>query len=201
MRILIAEDEPLSRRVLEASLAKWGYNVTVAADGATAWKLLQQADAPPLVVLDWLMPEMDGLDICRRLRQLPGREGSYILLLTSRDNKNDVVLGLESGADDYITKPFDPGELKARLQVGARLITLQQKLAQHVRELTEALSQVKQLHGLLPICAYCKKIRDDQNYWHKVETYITSHADVRFSHSICPDCTAKLKLDLDEETP
>jgi sigma-B regulation protein RsbU (phosphoserine phosphatase) len=199
MKILIAEDEPVSRRLLQASLAKWGYEVTVASDGAEAWNLLQQPEAPSLVILDWLMPQMDGLDICRRFRQLPGRESAYILLLTSRDNKDDIITGLESGADDYITKPFDPGELKARLQVGVRLIALQEKLAQHVRELTEALSRVKQLHGLLPICAYCKKIRDDQNYWHKVESYIAHHADVRFSHSVCPECYTKLKLELDQE--
>jgi len=199
MNILIAEDESISRRLLQATLSKWGYQVVPACDGAEAWQLLQPVDAPPLVILDWLMPKMDGIEVCREFRKLPDRKPTYILLLTSKDNKEDIVQGLEAGADDYVTKPFDPRELKARIQVGARLISLQEKLAQHVQQLTEALSHVKQLRGLLPICAYCKKIRDDGNYWHKVENYLGNHADVRFSHSICPDCSDKLKLDLDDE--
>src|SRR5439155_4831059 len=99
-----------------------------------------------------------------------------------------IVTGLQAGADDYITKPFDRGELQARLQVGRRIVELQKGLADRVRELEAALSRVRQLQGLLPICAWCKKIRDDQNYWHQVETYIGSHSDARFSHGICPDC-------------
>ena len=196
MNVLIAEDEPVSRRLLEASLRRWGYEVVVTSDGHQAWEALQQPDAPSLVVLDWLMPGLDGLDVCHKLRQLPGRESSYILLLTAKGEKSDLVKGLEAGADDYVTKPFDPGELKARLQVGSRVVSLQQKLAENVRELTDALNRVKQLQGLLPICAYCKKIRDDKNYWHKVENYIGSHADVRFSHGVCPECMTQLKASM-----
>jgi phosphoserine phosphatase RsbU/P len=193
MKVLIAEDEAVSRRLLEGALSRWGYQVLIAADGAEAWKILQEPESPMLIVLDWLMPGLEGVELCRRARQDARLTSAYILLLTSRTAKEDIVQGLEAGADDYVTKPFDTAELRARIQVGARLVSLQSALAERVRELEGALSHVKQLHGLLPICCYCKKIRDDKNYWHQVESYVANHADVRFSHGICPDCSVKLK--------
>ena len=196
MKVLIAEDDPVSRRLLQAALIKWGYEVTVTTNGKEAWEALQAPDAPSLLILDWLMPEMDGVEVCRQARQLEALKSSYIILLTSRGSKDDIVQGLEAGADDYVTKPFDHGELRARVQVGSRVVQLQTALADRVKELEEAMANVKQLQGLLPICCYCKKIRDDGNYWHRVESYITGHANVRFSHGICPDCTQKLKADL-----
>ncbi len=196
MKILIAEDDAVSRRLLEAALVKWGHEVVVTRDGEEAWQQLQLAGAAPLLILDWLMPKMDGVAVCRKARETPAFKSTYIVLLTSRGNKEDVVKGLEAGADDYVTKPFDPEELRARVQVGCRMVELQSALAGRVTELEDALTRVNQLHGLLPICCYCKKIRDDQNYWHRVESYITVHSDVRFSHGICPDCTEKIKADL-----
>jgi DNA-binding response OmpR family regulator len=196
MKILIAEDDPVSRRLLQAALIKWGYEVTVTTNGKEAWQAMQQPDAPSLLVLDWLMPEMDGVEICRQARANPALKSAYILLLTSRGSKEDIVEGLQAGADDYVTKPFDHGELRARVQVGSRVVQLQSALAERVNELEEAVANVKQLQGLLPICSYCKKIRDDGNYWHRVESYIAGHANVRFSHGICPDCSSKLKADL-----
>ena len=142
------------------------------------------------------MPVLDGTEVCREVRQSPLLKSAYIILLTSRGSKDDIVQGLEAGADDYVTKPFDPGELRARVRVGTRVIQLQTTLADRVRELEEAISSVKTLQGLLPICCYCKKIRDDGNYWHRLESYIAGHANVRFSHGISPDCTQKLKADL-----
>ena len=196
MRILIAEDDPVSRRLLQAALINWGYEVIVTANGKEAWQALQTPDAPSLLVLDWLMPEMDGVEICREARKLDALKSAYIILLTSRGSKDDIVKGLEAGADDYVTKPFDHGELRARVQVGSRVVHLQSTLADRVVELEEAMASVKTLQGLLPICCYCKKIRDDGNYWHRVESYIAGHANVRFSHGICPDCSEKLKADL-----
>jgi sigma-B regulation protein RsbU (phosphoserine phosphatase) len=196
MKVLIAEDDPVSRRLLQAALIKWGYEVTVTSNGREAWQALQTRDAPSLLVLDWLMPEMDGVEVCRQARQVPALKSAYILLLTSRGSKEDIVKGLEAGADDYVTKPFDHGELRARVQVGSRVVQLQSALADRVQELEEAIASVKTLQGLLPICCYCKKIRDDGNYWHRVESYISGHANVRFSHGICPDCSDKLKADL-----
>lgn len=188
MRVLIAEDDAVSRRVLAATLDKSGYEVVAVADGAEAWAALQREDAPHLAVLDWMMPGMDGVEVCRRVRALSAAAPPYLILLTARSDKEDVVTGLDAGASDYLTKPFDRSELRARVQVGARVVELQDKLAARARELEVALSQVKQLQGLLPICSYCKNIRDEQNYWHRVESYISGHAEVEFSHGICPAC-------------
>ena len=196
MKTLIAEDDSVSRRLLQAALQKWGFEVTVTTQGREAWEALQQPAAPSLVILDWLMPEIDGVEICRRIRASEALKSSYVILLTSRGSKEDIVEGLEAGADDYVTKPFDHGELRARVQVGARVIGLQNALAERVHQLEEAIASVKTLQGLLPICCYCKKIRDDGNYWHRVESYISGHANVRFSHGICPDCSDKLKAEM-----
>jgi phosphoserine phosphatase RsbU/P len=188
MKILIAEDDPVSRHLLEATLSKFGYEVVLAADGAQAWAVLQRQDSPSLAILDWIMPEIDGVEICRRVRSLPTTTPPYLILLTARNEKTDVVVGLEAGANDYLTKPFDRSELHARIQVGTHVLELQEALAGRVQELEDALSQVKQLQGLLPICSYCKKIRDEQNYWQRVENYLSEHTEMVFSHGICPDC-------------
>jgi DNA-binding response OmpR family regulator len=188
MRVLIAEDDLLPRRMLRGALAGWGYEVVEATDGTQAWQVLQGPDAPRLAVLDWMMPGLDGPEVCRRLRERPTAEPTYVLLLTARGAKADVVAGLRAGANDYLTKPFDREELEARLRVGQTVVQLQASLAARVRELEESLAQVRQLQGLLPICCYCKKVRDDQSYWQKVETYFAAHSEVRFSHGICPDC-------------
>lgn len=192
MKILIAEDDMVSRVLLEATLIKWGYEVTVACDGVAAWELLQSDDPPPLAILDWMMPGLDGLQLCRKIRGIPTSTPPYLILLTAKGRREDIVTGLRAGANDYVTKPFDREELHARVQVGVRIIELQHSLADRVKALEEALARVKQLQGLLPICSYCKKIRDDQNYWQQVENYISKHSEAQFSHSICPDCYESL---------
>jgi len=128
MRVLIAEDDPVSCLLLESFLTKWDYQAVLATDGAEAWKILQQEDAPNLAILDWMMPFMNGPQICRELRCRPSRQYAYIILLTGQAQKEDVIEGLEAGADDYLVKPFDKYELKARLRAGARIVKLQQKL-------------------------------------------------------------------------
>jgi DNA-binding response OmpR family regulator len=188
MQILIAEDDPVSRRALDVMLRRWDYDVIAVADGAAAWDVLQTEQAPRLAILDWMMPILDGPEVCRRVQSLPNPEPPYLILLTARVSKEDMISGLRSGADDYVTKPFNRDELQARIQVGIRMIRLQQKLADRVRELEKAIAQVKQLQGLLPICCYCKKIRNDQNYWQQVDTYLSKELDAQFSHGICPDC-------------
>jgi len=192
MNILIAEDDPVSRRVLEAALEKDGHEIRSVVDGARAWEALEPPDAPRLAILDWMMAGMDGTEICRRLRAAPSPRPTYVILLTARGRKEDVLAGLEAGADDYVTKPFDHDELRARVRVGARVLDLQGALAARVAELEEALARVRQLRGLLPICSYCKKVRDDRNYWQQVEHYVSEHSDARFSHSICPDCLERI---------
>jgi CheY-like chemotaxis protein len=188
MRVLIAEDDPVSRRLLEASLTRWGHEPVVTVDGTQAWSALSGPDAPRLAVLDWMMPELDGVEVCRRVRARASPIAPYLILLTAKQGPEDIVTGLEAGADDYLTKPFDRGELRARIQVGVRLVELQQSLAARVTELEQALANVRRLQGLLPICAYCKRIRGDGDYWEQVERYISAHSAAQFSHSICPEC-------------
>jgi two-component system cell cycle response regulator len=130
VKILIADDESVSRRMLHALLAKWGYEVVSAEDGDAAWEVLKTPDAPRMALLDWMMPGQNGVDVCRTLRKQRPEPYTYILLLTARDSKDGVVEGLESGADDYLTKPFNPQELKARIRVGLRLLDLEDNLVQ-----------------------------------------------------------------------
>jgi len=192
MNILIAEDDPVSCRILEMTLASWGHDVSIATDGQMAWDMLSQPDSPPLAILDIMMPEIDGCEVCRRVRELSAAMPPYLILLSAMSSKDDVVRGLQAGANDYLTKPFHREELRVRVEVGVQMLELQRVLADRVKELEEALSQVKQLQGLLPICSYCKKVRDDQNYWQRVETYISDRIDVQFSHGICPDCLERV---------
>ena len=187
MKILIADDDAISRLLLEDVVTDAGYEVTVACNGDEAWRALQ-ASPPALAVLDWEMPGLNGPDICRLLRQRPSVTPVYVILLTSRAARADIVAGLTAGANDYVVKPFDPDELIARVQVGRIVTELQGSLASRIRELEAALNEVKQLRGLLPTCCYCKKIRDDQNFWRQVEEYLSLHSEVRFSHGVCPDC-------------
>ena len=128
MKILIADDSIVSRHLLEATLRKWGYDVMVACDGAEALELLQRQDAPALIILDWMMPGMTGVEVCRRIRERDSEPYTYILLLTSKSQKEDLIEGMDAGADDYITKPFDQNELQVRLRAGTRLVDLQSQL-------------------------------------------------------------------------
>ncbi len=192
MRVLIAEDDAVSRHLLEATLHKWGYEVIVAADGLEALEVLRQPDAPSLAILDWMMPGMDGAEVCLKARELSAGRLLYIILLTAKGRKEDVVEGLTAGADDYIIKPFDRSEMKARMNTGERILRLQAELAARVKELELALANVKLLQGLLPICCYCKRIRNDQNYWQQVDTYVADHSEAQFTHGICPDCRDKI---------
>jgi phosphoserine phosphatase RsbU/P len=188
MRILIAEDDPVSRLVLTTNLANWGHEVVSAVNGMEAWNAFQEEDAPRLVILDWMMPEMEGPEVCRRMRERPTAIPPYIILLTARQGAKEVVEGMQAGADDYLTKPYHRDELRVRVQVGVRMIELQQKLADRIGELEEALERVKRLQGIIPICGYCKKVRDDEDYWQNVESYIATHSEAEFSHGVCPSC-------------
>ena len=153
VKIPIAEDDPVSRLYLELTLRKWGYEVVVTTNGADAWQILMSQETPGVAILDWMMPEMDGLEICEKVRASPRTASVYVMLLTTRDGLRDTVRGLESGADDYLTKPFDVEELRARVGVAARVAKLQRSLEDRVRQLEQALNNVKQLQGLLPICS------------------------------------------------
>lgn len=191
-RILLAEDDRVSRRMLESILREWGFDVVTANDGLEAWRILQSQDAPRLAILDWLMPGMDGAEICRQARALNNQDPLYLILLTVKAKREDIVAGLRAGADDYMTKPFDLAELEARLHVAKRTLGLHNDLALRVRQLEHAMSQVKEMEGLLPICVYCKKIRDDKNYWNQLENFISNHSKAKFSHGVCPPCYERM---------
>ena len=191
MKILIAEDDITSRALLKHMLAEWGYEVVVTKDGNEAWEALQAEDAPKLAILDWIMPGPDGVEVCHKVRQLDVSNPTYIILLTSRGNKRDIVAGLEAGADDYISKPYETDELRVRVKVGERVASLQSALVEQVHSLKEALVHVKTLQGILPICMHCHKIRNDQQSWEKLEKYISEHSDAHFSHGLCPECLKK----------
>jgi DNA-binding response OmpR family regulator len=195
MRVLVAEDSEPTRVALARLLTGWGYGVVSVADGEEAWQVLSGEDPPRLAILDWIMPLLDGLEVCRRVRAADSAEQPYLILLTGRVGLADVVAGLESGADEYLTKPVEPAELHARVRAARRMVELQARLAERVRELEAAQARERRLRGLLPICAWCKKIRDDQNYWLQVEDYLCEHADVRFSHGICPDCARSFQAE------
>lgn len=198
MRAIVADDDLVTRTVVSRPLQQWGFDVTVAADGAAAWDELETVDGPTLAVLDWMMPHLSGPEICRRLRASRPTSNVYVMLLTSLEGRGDMVAGLDSGADDYVVKPCAMDELRARVQVGRRVLELQHRLTEQVADLRAALARVKRLHGLLPICSYCKRIRGDNQYWQQVEAYISERSDAQFSHGICPPCYEAVSKEIDE---
>ncbi|MEW6367593.1 MAG: response regulator transcription factor [Acidobacteriota bacterium] len=198
MKVLIAEDDATSRRMLQLLLEKWDYEVIVTSDGNRAWEALGQPNPPRLAILDWMMPGQDGIEVIRRIRQSPAMDPPYIILLTARGAKGDVVAGLEAGANDYLGKPFDSEELRARIRVGERMLALQSALAERILQLENAISHVKTLQGVLPICSHCHRIRTDEQSWTRIEKYLTEHTDARLSHGICPSCLEKYYSDWGE---
>ncbi len=191
MRILIADDDITSRTVLAAVLKKNGHEVIEARDGGEALASLERDDAPRLAILDWMMPRMDGLEVCRRVLARLRERPPYMILLTTRDSTADLSNGLRAGANDYLTKPFNAPELIARLEVGRRFVALEDRFAAKVRELETAIAQIKTLGGIVPICSHCRRIRDDAGYWSQVEAYLAAHSEVLFSHGLCPECLTK----------
>lgn len=189
--ILIAEDCDVTRHLLESHLVNCGHKVLTTENGVQAWNQLQQPTSPRLAILDWVMPEMSGVEVCQRVRARHNAPYIYIILLTGNTSNEDLAMGFTAGADDYIFKPFDGSVLEARIKAGERILNLEKTLAHKIAELESALAQVKQLKELLPICMFCKKIRDDNDYWHQIEAYLHQHAGTDFSHGICPDCFSK----------
>ena len=188
MKVLVAEDDVTSRSILKSVLEDWDYEVVIAHNGSEALEKLTGPDPPKLAVLDWVMPEMDGLTVCRKIRVLENDEPPYIIFLTTRDEISDIVHGLDAGANDYIGKPFDNQELHARIRVGERVVELQAALRERIRSLVDAAAHIKTLQGIHPICMHCHKIHTDEKTWDRIEKYISEHSDAQFSHSLCPEC-------------
>ena len=191
MKILIAEDSATTRKILEDLLEQWGYSFVSVTDGDEALKILESDEAPNIALIDWIMPGIEGIEVCRQIRQKKKSVPLYFIILTAKVKNEEIIEGLEAGADDYIVKPFEKGELRARIRAGQRVVELQMELSSRIKELQDAQSHIRQLQGIIPICAHCHKIRDDQEIWQKIEAYIERHSGARFSHGICPDCVKK----------
>jgi len=185
MKILIAEDDLISRKLLVTTLRQFGHEVNAFTNGADAWTAY---DAEPvrIIVSDWLMPELDGLDLCRRVRERADTDYTYFILLTANaQGKETYMEAMKAGIDDFMAKPLDRDRIWMRLQVAERILRYT--------------TQISKLESMMPICSYCKRVRDDNNYWQQVETYITNRTGTSFSHSVCPTCYDKVvKAELDE---
>ncbi len=192
MRILVADDEATSRALLTGILEEDGHETVESVDGLSTWNALQEANAPELVILDWIMPGIDGIEVLRRLRRTESEHKTYVIMVTDKSERMNIVDALNSGADDYLSKPYDANELCARVSVGCRMLLMQSALLTKCTELSSALEHIKTLRGILPICAQCKKIRDDQGYWSQVEEYVAMHTEAEFTHGICPKCAQDL---------
>ena len=173
MRILVVEDDFDARDMLKVMLRLDGYDVVAATNGEEAWDAFHK-EPFSVVISDWLMPGTDGLELCRRIRSSETTRYSYVILLTALHGKSRYLEAMSAGVDDFVSKPYDPDELRARLLVAKRIVGLQDR--------------VKRLEGILPTCMYCKKIRDEQNKWVHIEQYISQRTEACFSHGVCPDC-------------
>jgi PleD family two-component response regulator len=177
MKILIAEDDAVSRKILGAMLERLGHEVIEATNGREAWDLFN-GNPVRVVVSDWVMPEQDGLALCQKIRDRERTEYTYFILLSGMmTSKEDYRRAMDQGVDDFLTKPLDHDAIWMRLRVAERILNLT--------------SQVQQLEGLINICSYCKRIRQDNNVYEMIEEYIEKHSQAVFSHGICPECALK----------
>jgi DNA-binding response OmpR family regulator len=191
VRILIAEDDRISRQLLIDHLKGWKHEVVAVADGRAALDVVQGDEPFDMAILDWMMPHRSGIDVCEAIKKSTANRFTYVIMLTAKEKTADLAEAFKRGADDFVKKPFDPVELKARVLAGERIALLQSTLSKKVTELQDALAHVKQLQKILPICAWCKKVRDDTDYWHNVEDYVAANSETEFSHGICPECAAE----------
>lgn len=190
MKILIAEDDPLTLGLLTELVRKWDYGTISVNNGDMVWEILQRDTEPLILLADWQIPGVHGEELCRLARTHLANKPLHIILTTATQlTVESKARSLAAGADDYLVKPYEPRELLARLHVGERALQLQVKLRNRVAELETALAQVKQLKGLLAICRKCKRIRNGENTWQTVENYLVAHSAVTLTHHLCPACT------------
>jgi DNA-binding response OmpR family regulator len=194
IKVLVVEDDPFFQRVLQKRLAVDGYQVQTAGDGREGMKSIVSFE-PDLVISDWMMPEVDGLELCQSVKTGLGENAPYFILLTAKGEISDRLLGLETGADDYLVKPCDQGELMARVRAGLRIVLLSQQLRQTVAELhaaNNALEAMGRPSGRvlekLPMCSVCRHVRDADGDWHALDEFLIDRRLADFTHGICPDC-------------
>lgn len=198
LNVLVVDDDRITLKFVKACLSKAHepYNVTTCFDSLEALESIQR-EPPDLVITDWMMPNLSGPELCHKIRALPQAFSYiYIILLTAKSNPEDILAGLTAGADDYIVKPFDQQELRSRMIAGTRILRANKALRLVNSELKKAISHISTLHGLLPICLDCKKVRQDTEYWEEVETFIRKTNFMEVSSSICPECMQKRLLRL-----
>ncbi len=186
-KILIVDDEPINVMIANKILQKNGYDTITAKNGQEALDVTS-SESVDLILLDIMMPAMSGFEVCSKLQQDDKLKDIPVIFLTAVTDKESIVKGFDAGGKDYLTKPFNTPELLARVRAHAELKLSRDKQQHLIEELQKAISEIKTLSGLLPICSHCKKIRDDSGYWQGVEHYIAARSDTQFSHGICPDC-------------
>lgn len=193
--ILIVDDKPDNLTVLRRILVEQNYTVRPALNGETAMKAINLRQ-PDIILLDIRMPGMNGYDVCKKLKSDEKTRGIPVIFFSALDAIEDKIRAFSFGCVDYITKPFQAEEVLARVKTHLTLRCLQKSLEDKNAQLQIALEEIKTLQGIIPICANCKKIRDDQGYWNEVETYISKHSNAEFSHGICPACSKALYPEL-----
>lgn len=191
VKILIVEDNKTVQTTLKRLCLSWNYNVIIADNGNEAWDILQKFTTPHIAILDRIIPGMNGIDICKKIRKMKTGVPNYVILFTALNSKKDIIEGFEAGADDYIVKPFLSDELRLRIKAGERIVKLQTSLTDNIKRLEDALSHIKTLQGILPVCCICHRIRDDKESWQRIEKYVSEHTDIQLSHTFCPDCAKK----------
>jgi sigma-B regulation protein RsbU (phosphoserine phosphatase) len=189
--VLIVDDDAATRRALTLIVGRSGWTPCPVENGTAALAMLADPAGPRVALVDWMMPDLTGLELCQAVRAQENLLPPYLILVTVRGGSADVVAGLDAGADDYLIKPIDAGELRARVRVGLRTVDLRDRLMHRARQLETALAEVRQLRSLLPTCSYCRRIRDDGDGWQSLEEYVSHHTDTKFSHGFCPDCFAR----------
>lgn len=191
VKVLVATDDRKLRSQLKQMLDSWGYKVITASEPDEVRRLLATMSRPRIALIDWAMLRGGSVSFIETVREMVAREAVYVILVTDAKHKDEVLDGLRAGADDYIVTPFKPHELHVRVEVGRRVVRLQAELSDRIRALEDAKRQVKSLQGLIPICCYCHKVRDDSEVWNRLERYIEEHTEAQLSHGMCPDCLEK----------
>lgn len=197
--VLIVDDVPENIKVLGNTLRNRNYVISAALSGEQALEIINQSLSPDLILLDVMMPGMNGFEVCAKLKSSPATNEIPIIFLTAKTETEDIVKGFEVGAVDYLTKPFNTAELLARVRTHLELKAAKDRQKELIGSLEKALEEVKTLSGFIPICSYCKKIRDDKGFWEQVESYVGKRSTAQFSHGICPDCVKKYYPDMAEE--
>lgn len=193
-KILVVDDNTANIDVMLNFLEMEGYDISIATSGKMAIHVANH-DHPDLILLDVMMPEMDGFETCKKLKEEPRTANIPIIFVTAKKETTDIVQGFQSGGVDYISKPYRQEEVLSRVKTHLQLRHLMETQRQLINELNKALEEVKTLKGILPICSYCKKIRDGEGRWHQMEKYIASRSETEFSHGICEDCYAEIDKD------